>query len=61
MAQGPLFDAVLADARERSGHAYVRWLVHPDNAPMLKISRSTATASELGIHQGTGYIEFVDP
>jgi ribosomal protein S18 acetylase RimI-like enzyme len=56
-----LLDAVIADARQRSGHEYVRWLVHPDNAAMLKVSRSIATTSELGIHEATGHIEFIDP
>ena len=53
---------VIDDARRRSGHEFVRWLVHPDNSAMLAISRATvASGHELGIDVGTGYIEFVDP
>ncbi len=56
-----LFKAVLADARERSGKRYVIWTVHPQNAPMIALSRSVvADHSEFGIEPATGYLIFID-
>lgn len=57
-----LLAAAIADARERSGREYVRWSVHPRNAPMIALSRSVVTDGvELGVYDGTGYLIFVDP
>ncbi len=55
-------DAVIADARSTSGRPYVLWTVHPENHPMIAISRRTvATGVEFGTERTTGYLIFVDP
>jgi RimJ/RimL family protein N-acetyltransferase len=54
-----VFAEVLADARERSGRPYVAWVVHPENAPMLKLSR--ALGPEFATDPETGYRQFVNP
>ncbi len=53
------FAAVLADARERSGRPYVAWVVHPQNSPMLNLSR--ALGPEFATDPETGYLQFVNP
>jgi RimJ/RimL family protein N-acetyltransferase len=57
-----LFRAVIADARSTSGRPYVTWVVHPDNAPMIALSRRVVSEHvEIGTQQATGYLIFVDP
>jgi GNAT superfamily N-acetyltransferase len=56
------FVAVLADARERSGKAYVIWTVHPQNESMIALSKSlVADKKEFGIEADSGYLIFIDP
>jgi GNAT superfamily N-acetyltransferase len=56
------FVAVLADARERSGKAYVIWTVHPQNESMMALSKSlVADKKEFGIETDSGYLIFIDP
>lgn len=54
-----VFAAVLNHANVRSGRPYVAWVVHPDNAAMLKLSR--ALGPEFAIDRETGYLQFVSP
>lgn len=57
-----LLVAAITDARERSARGYVRWSVHPDNTAMIALSRSiVADCAELGRHEATGYLIFLDP
>jgi RimJ/RimL family protein N-acetyltransferase len=56
---GEAFNAVLTDARERSGRPYVAWVVHPENTAMLKLSR--VLGPEFATDPATGYAQFVSP
>jgi GNAT superfamily N-acetyltransferase len=54
-----LLQAVVTDAIGRSGRSYAVWIVHPENAVMLRISRDLG--EELGLDSVTGYVQFVYP
>ncbi len=56
---GALMQAVIDDALVRSGRPYVAWVVHPLNTAMLMTSRRLAT--EIGVDQPTGYLQFAFP
>jgi GNAT superfamily N-acetyltransferase len=54
-----LLQAVVSDAIDRSGRTYAVWIVHPENAVMLRLSRDLG--EELGVDSVTGYVQFVYP
>ena len=54
-----LLQAVVTDAISRSGRSYAMWIVHPENAVMLRLSGDLGEA--LGVDSVTGYVQFVYP
>ncbi len=54
-----LLQAVVTDAISRSGRSYAMWIVHRENAVMLRLSGDLGEA--LGVDSVTGYVQFVYP
>ncbi len=57
-----VFRAVIDDARNSSGRPHVFWVVHPQNTPMIELSREmVAGGVEVGRERTSGYLIFIDP